>query len=223
VVGVGVNDVPIVGEPIAFGIGFFVLLFVGLARILQRILLAYAHEGGHMLMAVATLRPRISFTLEDNGDGETRWIGVVIANFLIRVVGYATPPLFGLAGAALLAAGNPWAVLLATLVLSIVAVAASRNALAFLIPTLFVLGIGWLLVRGSAALQAAVAVSIVWFLLISGAAEVFSLSGRKADAKLLADSTVIVPARIWELLWAAVGLVALIVGGQLLLRPGYSL
>lgn len=63
---------------------------------------------------------------------------------------------------------------------------------------------------------------MVWFL-ISGGAKNLSFRGRKGDATILAELTVIIPAVVWELLWAFVGLVALIVGGQLLLRPGYDI
>lgn len=220
--GLGVNAVPIVGQPIAYGIGFVVLVIAGSVRVLSRYFSTFAHEGGHMLAILLTLRPLVGFTIDDNADAETTWLGGgAISTFLIRVVGYATPPWLGVAGAALIADGNPWAVLLAALVLSIAGVAASRNALAFTVPAIVVLGVGWLLIRGTPALSAAVAVGIVWLLLFNGAADALDFSGRKTDAALLAGQVVIIPAVAWELLWAVLAVIALIVGGQLLLRPGY--
>ena len=48
-VDLAVNDVPIVGEPVAFGLGFFVLLFVLLTRRYSRTyFVTVAHEGGHV-------------------------------------------------------------------------------------------------------------------------------------------------------------------------------
>jgi hypothetical protein len=91
------------------------------------------------------------------------------------------------------------------------------------VPAVVVLGVGYVLVEGSAQLQAAVAVGIAWLLLIGGAADNLSFRGRKADASFLAGTTIIVPAFVWELLWAFVSVVTLIVGGQLLLRPGYAI
>ncbi|MDD7964145.1 M50 family metallopeptidase [Actinomycetospora lemnae] len=221
--GLGVNDVPIVGEPIAYGVGFFVLLFVCFSTVLRKYFVTFAHEGGHAFIAALFLKPSITLEIKDNGNGETGWARATwFHNFVNWVVGYATPPLLGLAAAALIAIGNPWAVLLATIVLSIAAIPFSIKGLAFVVPALLVLGVGYALIAASAELQAAIAVGIAWLLLIGGAADNLAIGNGKYDAKFLAGATFIVPAIIWELLWAFVSVFTLIVGGQLLLRPGYA-
>jgi hypothetical protein len=223
--GLGVNDVPIVGEPVAYGAGFVALLVVGFSTVVGGYFYTFAHEGGHMLAHVGIAQRVLGFWLYPRGSlkgltiGEAGWLGAVI----VGVAGYLAPSLLGLAGAALIAAGNPWAVLAAAIFLSILALLVARNALAFTIPFLTVLGLGAVWLRGSAETQAFAAAAVAWFLLISGAATNLSFRGRKGDASGLAELTVIVPAILWELLWAFVGLVALIVGGQLLLRPGYEI
>jgi len=224
-VDLAVNDVPIVGEPIAFGVGFIALLVVLLSRFLAKYPVTMAHEGGHMLANLFTLRGNEYWKLEDNADGETmpgsagNWFTRTIGS----IVGYAAPPLLGLAAAALIAAGNPWAVLLATIVFSVLAVGLSRNGLAFLIPALIALGLTWLLLAGSGPLQAAFAVGIAWLLLFGGLLDnLRNLSGRTGDGDALAKTTLI-PSFVWNLLWLFVAVVALIVGGQLLLRPGYDI
>jgi hypothetical protein len=223
-VGVGVNDVPIVGEPIAYGVGFIVLLFVCFSAVLRKYFVTLAHEGGHVLVAAVSLRPKITMELKDNGDGETTWTKAAwISNLVNWILGYATPPLLGLGAAALIALGNPWAVLLGAVALSFALIPFSIKGLAFVVPALVVLGVGYVLIEGSAELQAAVAVGIAWLLLIGGAADNLSFAGRKADAATLAEATVIVPAVVWELLWAFISVVTLIVGGQFLLRPGYEI
>ena len=224
-VGLGVNDVPIVGEPVAFGAGFIALLVVGFSTVVGGYFYTFAHEGGHVLALVVLARRVFGFWLYDKGQmkGLTKGNDRRLAAIFVGFAGYATPPLLGLAGAALIAAGNPWAVLLAAIVLSLLALLVARNPLAFTIPLLVVLGLGATLLRGSVEIQAFAAVGVVWFLLISGAAEALSFRGRKGDASNLAEWTVIVPAFVWELLWAFIALVALIVGGQLLLRPGYDI
>ncbi|MDD7917153.1 M50 family metallopeptidase [Actinomycetospora callitridis] len=223
-VDLAVNDVPIVGEPIAFGVGFIVLLFVCFSAVLRKYFVTLAHEGGHVLVAAVTLRPKITMELKDNGNGETGWArSAWFPNVLNWIVGYATPPLLGLAAAALIAIGNPWAVLLGAVVLSFALIPFSIKGLAFLVPTLVVLGVGYVLVSGSAELQAGVAVGIAWLLLIGGAADNLKFRGGKADAGYLARATIIFPTFVWELLWAFVSIVTLIVGGQLLLRPGYAI
>jgi hypothetical protein len=223
-VDLGVNDVPIVGEPIAFGVGFIALLLVLLSPVLARYPITLAHEGGHMLANLATLRGTEYWELEDSADGGTMplrggmWLFTIFGYF----VGYATPPLLGLAGAALIAAGNPWAVLLASIVLSVLAVALSRRSLAFLVPALIVLGLGWVLLAGSSTLQAAFAVGIAWLLLLGGLLRIVRVLGGSQDAVELAKLT-FVPKFVWSLIWLFIAVVALIIGGQLLLRPGYEL
>ncbi len=111
-VGLGVNNVPIVGEPVAYGAGFIALLIVGFSRVLGAYFHTFAHEGGHMLAAVVSLRPLTSFTMDDNTEGLTeipdrKW---AFTNIVFLVTGYLAPPLLGLAGAALVASGSPLAV-----------------------------------------------------------------------------------------------------------------
>jgi hypothetical protein len=105
----------------------------------------------------------------------------------------------------------------------VLAVALSRNALAFVVPALIVIGLTWLLLAGSGSLQAAFAVGIAWFLLLGGLLDnVRLLQGRSGDGGALAKLTLI-PNVIWSLVWIFVAVVTLIVGGQLLLRPGYAI
>jgi hypothetical protein len=224
-VGVGVNDVPIVGEPVAYGVGFIALLAVLLSRFIANYPITLAHEGGHMLALLVTFRGTDGWTMEDNADGATDpgRGGIWFFTLFVAFVGYAAPPFLGLAAAALIAAGNPWAVLLASIVLSLFAVALSRNGLAFLVPALIVFGLGWLLLSGSSELQAAFAVGIAWFLLFGGLLDNLRLLGnRSGDGHRLAGMTLI-PNFLWNLAWVVVALVALIVGGQFLLRPGYDI
>jgi Peptidase M50B-like len=224
-VDLAVNDVPIVGEPIAYGVGFIAFLLVCFSRYLSFYPITLAHEGGHMLANLVTLIGNDGWKLNDDTTAATRSksAGIWFVQLITAFVGYAAPSLLGLAAAALIAIGNPWAVLLATIVLCVLAVALARNGLAFLIPALIVLGLGWLLIAGSGALQAAVAVGIAWFLLIGGLLDAIRLLGSKSgDGTALAELTLI-PNAIWSLIWIFVALVSLIVGGQLLLRPGYGI
>lgn len=224
-VDLAVNDVPIVGQPLAFGVGFIALLLVLLSQLLARYPITLAHEGGHMLALAITLRGIKGWELEDNADGGTDpgREGIWFFTLFVVFIGYAAPPLLGLAAAGLIAAGNPWAVLLASIVLSLFTVALSRNGLAFLIPALIVFGLGWLLLKGSASLQAAFAVGIAWFLLFGGfLRNLRLLQAASSDGARLARMTLI-PNFIWNLLWIFVAVVSLIVGGQLLLRPGYDI
>jgi hypothetical protein len=224
-VGLGVNDVPIVGEPVAFGAGFIALLFVCFSMYIARYFYMYAETGGSLLALVGLAQPIDGFGLY----GERRWAGTLFrggggwaALVLAVVVGYVAPPLLGLAGAALIAMGNPWAVLASAIFLSGLALLVARNALAFTIPLLVVLGLGAALFYGSGAQQAFAAAFVVWFLLIAGVVEAFRLPSLGGGRNTLAGRTLI-PGILWQLLFIFVAIVALIVGGQLLLRPGYTI
>ena len=224
-VGLGVNDVPIVGEPVAFGIGFLVLLVVLIAGEWAGSFVTVAHEGGHMLTAALTGRGHKGFKM-DNGDEAGTAIQDAswgVGDYILTFAGYATPPLLGLSAAALVATDNAWAVLWVSVVLLLLAVVFSRNTLATVVTLLAVGGVIASALWGSANLQAAVAVAIAWLLLLGGVRHTFTMSrGENSDAYWLARRTWI-PTMIWQLVWILVAIVALIVGGQLLLRPGYGI
>ncbi|MHC1563115.1 M50 family metallopeptidase [Actinomycetospora sp. C-140] len=223
--GLGVNDVPIVGEPLAYGTGFIALLLVLLSRFLFQYPVTLAHEGGHMLALLVTFRGTDGWTMNDDATAGTHpgRGGIWFFTLFVAFLGYAAPSLLGLAGAALIALGNPWAVLLAAIVLSLFALVLARNALAFLIPSLIVIGFTWLLIAGSGTLQAAFATGVVWLLLFGGLLDAINLlSEPSSDGDRLAKMTFI-PNFVWSLAWIFVNLTSLIVGAQLLLRPGYGL
>ncbi|TCK27446.1 M50 family metallopeptidase [Pseudonocardia endophytica] len=210
---------PIVGQPVAYGMALAMAVLFVFAVYIGRYPLTLAHEGAHMLALVATLQPIKDWEIQDNADGATSWktepgwLAFVLAAF----VGYAGPPLLGLGGAALIADGNAWGVLILTLVLCILALVPARKwGLAFLVPLLIVLGVGWTLIDGTPDVRAAVAVGMVWYLLLGGLVMTFLHFGKSVDSGLLAKKTLI-PRFVWSVIWVVIGLVCLIKGGALLL------
>lgn len=217
----GVNSVPIVGQPVVYGVGVLVLFVVGLSTYLGRYPLTFVHEGGHMQMAVLSLRSIHSFTMEDDTSGLTkvdarRW---AFSTLLLGFAGYATAPLLGLGAAALVASGNAWSVLIIGLVFSLLAVLPARNPLALLVPVLVVVGIGWTLIQAAPTVQSGASVGIVWYLLIAGLVSGVELPTRDGDATLLRDATVLVPGFVWKVAWVVLAVVCLWNGGRLLLVP----
>jgi hypothetical protein len=223
-VGLGVNDVSIVGEPLAYGAGFIALLVVAFSTYIGFYFYAYAAAGGPLLVLVALAQYIEGFWLYGQGVvGNKVGVGGGWATRVLAALSrYLAPPLFGLAGAELIASGNPWAVLACAIFLSILALLVARNALAFTIPLLVVLGLGAALLNGSAKQQAFAAVFVVWFLLIAGTVQTFRIPPAKGSTDVLPRLTLI-PSVVWRLLWIVVAIVVLIVGAQLLLRPGYEI
>jgi hypothetical protein len=216
-----VNAVPVVGQPLAFGIGLVVLLLVVLTGTWAGSLVTVAHESGHMIGALLTLRDHDGFQLQDDGSAFTlvsrpRWsFGGLIAAF----AGYPMPPLLGLGGATVIAGGNAWAVLWSALALLLWAFMQARNALANVVTLLASIGVGWVALAGNPELKAGIAVGLVWLMLIGGAFDSTTRLSRaaKSDAEYMSRWT-LVPRIAWHGVWALIGLVCLWFGaGRLLI------
>lgn len=212
---------PIVGQPVAYGMAVAMAFLYVFATYVGRYPMVLAHEGGHMLALVLFLRPIDYYEIDEEDGGLTKSVSAPPkwspANLVVTFVGYVVPPLFGLIGAHLIADGNAWGVLILTLFLCVLALVPARKwGLAFLIPLLIVLGIGWTLIDGTPQVRAAVTVGIVWYLLVGGLARIIIVFRGSGDSASLASRTLI-PGIVWSLAWFAIGLVCLIKGGSLLL------
>jgi hypothetical protein len=135
------------------------------------------------------------------------------------------PCVLGLGGAAVIRHGQTWSVLWSALVLLLVAFfqagsgSVEGGPLAQAVVLLAFLGVGWVALNGGPYLQVAVAVGLVWWMLIGGAywASVGLSRGKGSDAAVLARTTLI-PGVVWHVLWALIGIYALLVGGRYLLH-----
>ncbi|MCO1658321.1 M50 family metallopeptidase [Pseudonocardia humida] len=211
---------PVVGQPLAFGIGFVVLLLVVFTGTWAGSLVTVAHESGHIVGALLTLRDHAGFQLNDDGSAFTtvsrsRWsFGGLIAAF----AGYPLPPLLGLGGAAVVADGNAWAVLWSALALLVWAFMQAANALANAVTLLASIGVGWVALTGSPELKAAIAVGLVWLMLIGGALDSTTRLSRaaKSDAEYMSRWT-LVPRIAWHGIWALIGVLCLWFGASWLL------
>lgn len=212
-------DVSIVGQPVVYGAAFIVLLLVVFTGDWAGSLVTVAHEGGHMIMSVVTLRGFSHFTMDD-GDNAGTYVtntGWGIGELLTRSAGYFTPPLLGLGGAAVLANGNAWGVLAVAAFLLFAAFLYARKGLANVVTLVAVAGIVVTLWLGSDLLQMVVAVGLVWLMLLGGVRSSVVMSrGTGADAWWMARNTWI-PAIVWQSIWVTTALVCLYAGGRLLL------
>jgi hypothetical protein len=210
--------VPVVGAPVVAGAGFIVLLVILFANSWANLLLAVVHEGGHMVMAVLTFRGFSWFRIMGPGSAETRLVDDSWGpgDFILTLAGYLSPPLLGLGGAAVLARGNAWGVLVVAAILMIWAFLYAKEALANVVTLIAFGGVLLLLWRGSTYVQLTVAVAIVWLLLIGGLISAVRMDrGDKSDAWWMARRTWI-PALVWQAFWVTVAIVCLYAGGRLL-------
>jgi len=211
----------VVGEPIAYGIGFVVLGLVAFTGTIADSLVTVAHEGGHMLTDLLTGRGVEKFTLEEQQDhvngathpvDEGGWLSQVIVGFS----GYPTPPLAGLGGAYVIAAGNSWGVLWVGIVLLAAALLVASGTTALVVSVAALVGVIWAAVAGSPFVQAAVAVGLVWLLLIGGLGQIIVDGGGKDGTKL--SELTWIPRVVWFGIFLVVAVVSLWVGGRVLLR-----
>jgi hypothetical protein len=192
---------------------------------LSRNAITIAHEGGHGLIALLTGRQLNGIRLHSDTSGLTVSRGKPhgIGMILTAAAGYTAPPLLGLGGAALLAAGHITLLLWLATALLVALLVMIRNAYGAL--TVVVTGGTFLLVSWLAGpqVQAAFAYAVVWFLLVGGVRPAFELQAKRSrggagdsDADQLSRLTH-VPAGLWFFLFHAVSLCALIGGGRWLL------
>ncbi|WP_055492466.1 M50 family metallopeptidase [Streptomyces sp. TP-A0356] len=197
----------------------------GLWRI-SRNAITIAHEGGHGLVALLTGRTLTGIRLHSDTSGLTvsRGKPYGVGMILTATAGYTAPPLLGLGGAALLAAGHITLLLWLATVLLVAMLVMIRNAYGAL--TVVLTGGTFLLVSWLAdpQVQAAFAYAVVWFLLVGGVRPAFELQAKRSrggardsDADQLSRLTH-VPAGLWLFLFHVVSLCSLMGGGQWLLR-----
>jgi hypothetical protein len=192
---------------------------------ISRNAITIAHEGGHGLVALLTGRTLTGIRLHSDTSGLTvsRGKPYGLGMILTAAAGYTAPPLLGLGGAALLAAGHITALLwLATalLVSMLVMIRNAYGALTVLLTGGTFLAVSWLT---GPQVQAAFAYAAVWFLLLGGVRPAFELQAKRSrggardsDADQLARLTN-VPAGLWLFLFHAVSLCSLMGGGRWLL------
>ena len=222
------QNIAVVGRPVAYGIGFVVLVLVAFAGEVAASIVRVAHEGGHMLAALICGRWITEFELDEGddqtGSGSTTHAGsrpqTRLGKIFNKFAGYATPPLVGLGGAYVIAHGNSWGVLIIGAVLLVAVLLIPKiNPFALTITALLLGGILWALVAGGPGVQAALAVGLVWLMLIGGLRIVLVRNTKSDDVAELTELTWI-PRIVWFAAWLAIAVVSLWVGGRILL--GYA-
>ena len=170
------QNIAVVGQPVAYGIAFLVLGLVAFVGDVAASIVRVSHEGGHMLAALITGHRVTRFELEEGdaetgsgvtyyNDGPVGWLSEIFNKF----AGYATPPLAGLGGAYIIAGGNSWGVLVVGVVLLLAVLLIPKiNPFALAVTGLLLAGILWALIAGVPGVQAALAVGLVWLMLIGG-------------------------------------------------------
>jgi hypothetical protein len=201
-------------------IGLATLAAVGVQEIwlLAQHVNTIAHEGAHAIAGSAAGRTVRSVTMRGNGDGLTKVVGPggAAGAVFFYVMGYIGPSAFGLGAAKLIEVGHSIAVLWLSLFLLAILLVVLRNAFGFA-AVLVTGGLIYLIARyASVGANVVTAYAMAWFLLLSGVRVVVNHGVNAGDAGLLNGLTHI-PRAFWAWLWLIGTVIALVVGGRLLL------
>lgn len=186
------------------------------------------HEGGHALFAGGSGRTVHAVTLGGDGTGLTAFSGRKDGpgHLLALLAGYLGPPFFGLIGAVMLAGGSLdtllWLVR-AGLVALLVVIRNTFGAVVVGALLLASLLVSW---WAGHAVQVGFAYLLVWFLLLSAARDMVSVTssfvrgkGGAADVALL-RADMLLPSVVWMAIFWLVTIGALVLGYHLLMdRP----
>lgn len=189
---------------------------------LSRHVITIAHEGGHALVGLLVGRRLAGVRLHSDTSGATVTSGRPRGIAMVATVaaGYVTPSLLGLGASWLVASRHTTTLLLASLVLLAAMLTAVRNVFGVLSVgtcAAAAFGAAWF---GSVTLQAVLAWTMTWFLLLGGPRPVWELQHQRrrrsmpgSDADQLAALTHL-PAAVWMAVFGAVVLSALAVGSR---------
>lgn len=208
------SSIPI-GEPI----GILVLIgfaIEGIWRLAQH-MGVIAHEGAHALTGWAVGRKSIKVKLHGNASGETFSQGPEAGpgRMVTSFAGYLGPSMFGLGAAVLLANHQVQAVLIVAAVALFFMLIVIRNSFGCLSVLLNGGLIVLILKYGNLEIETIAAYALSWFLLLSGVRFILMPSVWVGDADTLRRITP-VPRVAWATLWLAGSVLALWIGGRLL-------
>jgi hypothetical protein len=129
------------------------------------------HESGHAMAALLVGRKVTAIHLRPDSSGVTIHYGSGgwARRMLTAAGGYPAPGLLGLAGAWLVEHREFRIWLVALLALAVVNVVLwIRNLFGFVVMAAWLVGVGWLIVGGTAGVDALVSAAAVWYLVLGG-------------------------------------------------------
>jgi hypothetical protein len=203
------------GESIVIGLVTTAVVMVPLLRAPADHLSAMTREGTHALLAVILGLTVADIVLDRRSEGRTSIAGEGLRVLLVVLIGYLGPSLFGLGAARLIALGDPVTVLwLLVLLLVLVLFLLGRSFGWFSVPIAIV--VLYLVLRyAHAGTEVVAAYAVAWLLLLSGARAAIAHGLHSANADILRSRTHL-PRGLWSILWLAGTVVALLIGGKLL-------
>jgi hypothetical protein len=203
------------GEAVAIGLVTTVVVMVPLLSAPAAHFWRMTHEGAHALLAVILGLTVTEIVLDRHSGGKTSIVGEGLRAVLVVLIGYLGPSLFGLGAARLISLGQPTVVLwLLVLLFVLVLFLLGRSFGVFSVPVAIAL-LYVILRYAHTETEVVAAYAAAWLLLLSGVRHPVAHGVHSAEADTLRSRTHL-PRHLWTLLWLAGALIALLVGGKLL-------
>ena len=203
------------GESVVIGLVVAVVVLVPLLSVPAEHFWRMTHEGAHALIAIILGLTVTEIILDRHSNGRTSIAGEGLRVALVVLIGYLGPSLFGLGAARLISLGYPVTVLwLLVLLLLLMLFMLGRSFGWFSVPVAIVL-IYAILRYAHTRTEVIAAYAVAWLLLVSGVRAAAGRGIRAAEADEPSRG-IHLPGLLGSLVWTAGTLLALIVGGKLL-------
>jgi Peptidase M50B-like len=209
------HTLPVISS-VALGLFSLVLVVLPGAWSVVELFDTVAHEGAHALMGASLGHRILAVTIARDRSGLTASLSPGgFGGFLARVVGYLGPSGFGLGAAKLISVGHVLAALWVGLALLALLLLTMRNLYGVLIVAICAGGLLLLLLAAPVGAQIVVAYGVTWLLLLAGLRTAMSHGTGSGDARALTRQTHL-PKFLWAGIWSVGTLLALAIGGRLL-------
>lgn len=174
-----------------------------------------AHEGAHAIVASIAGFTLLSVTMDQEANGETRYLGYGGAprRVLVTFAGYLGPSVFGLCGAKLIETGHAISVLWIAALLLVLLLFLIRKSFGVVSVPVAIALLAVVMRYAHDGLEEVIAYGMTWVLLLSGLRNAVVHGASAGDAGTLSAITPF-PRRFWALLWIAGTLLAVIIGGK---------
>ncbi|HEX9040801.1 MAG TPA: M50 family metallopeptidase [Trebonia sp.] len=205
------------GESALIGLLVAVVVLVPLLGLPAAHFSGMAREGAHALLALILGLTVAEIVLDRHSGSRTSIVGEGLRVVLVFLIGYLGPSLFGLGAALLISLGYAVAVLWLLVVLLVVVLFLLRGSFGLISVPFALLLLYWILRYAHVGTEVVAAYVVAWLLLLSGVRTVIAHGIHSGATDNLRGHTHLPYSHgLWWLLWLAGAVIALLLGGKLL-------